>query len=664
MSYSNYKEAVKARAVKKFVAENNRAPTLTELTEIVKEESAKYPGVDKIGFSSFDLDGPQFRERSSAEKENKNRAALYDDHQVISNQLKKLGNQLEDSFRGFLGAINKNKRLASKVEARLDNLLLLTDNQDLFAYGIEETFDTQENIDLVNSTAAVESGYCTLARDGYQKYDLSDFSIAASVQSTKGFLTTINNNEPEALKAIDGLLWDYLVYTKYQTGRVVLSLDVVMNQPSYVGDLRLSISNIAVNNKLTITVLYSLDGSNYTAVEPAEQVLDSNSFQINIGESDVKKIRIMLSKTAADTSTVSNNQFIYVFSLDALEIFSDEYTRDQQSVLYAGPYEITDENNNPVYFSKATIDACVIQGEDTSINFYLSQDNSTWYPVSYTGQSVGVVTFSSADFEVSRAAVDDSQGFDVILDAPVFLSVASATDAVLNTAISSAYKDKYSNNTLVLKRNVVSTGTPYGVASGWFFDQDKQLYRTTVHVTQPDGTGIDFGDSGVFVNGVLRTGMVLLLPGYTVIETNSLNWKEVPSGLRTEEEVKTEDPLYPYNHRYLIEGYSYDNDFVGRKIYSGVEEYFGIKMRYVSPEEFELDSNKKNLEIFTIDRDFGISYLKVKANKNDTSWNTERYNVKWNISDSGSNVLYVKAELETSDATNSPKIDHYKVRVI
>lgn len=659
--YKNYDDILKKRAVEKFFKTNNRAPSRTELLEIVAAEKELYPAVEKVGLSGYDLIAPQFRAQSSVAAENKNRKAMFEDHLVFTTRLKNLQKELEDNFRGFLGSVNRTQSLASKIEARLDNLLLLVDNQDLFAYGIEETFDSQEHIDFTNSTVAIENGFCTLARAGYQKYSFSDFELTTSVQSEKGFISVVNSSSVDALKSIDGSIWDYIVYTKYKTGRVSLVLDIEMRDPSFVSDLRVSLANISVNAKLTVTVLYSLDGSNFTALEPAEQVVDSNSFQINVGRADIKKLKILLSKTVADQQTGTGNQHLYIYSVDAIEIFNDAYTSTKQSVLYAGPYKILNESGSPVLFSKATLDACVIQNPNTSINFYLSQDGNTWYAVNYTGESFGVVTFGSSAFEDSRSAVNSNFAYNAIVEPPVFIAHNAGVDAVLNTVISNNYNSKVNAQSISIKRNIPHSETVYGVASGWFFDAGRDTYKTTVEVAQPEGIAIDFGNSVVLINGTTRQGVVRLPVGQTVIETSALNYKTIPTNLLTEAEVRAADPLYPYNHKYLIEGYVYRNDFAGKKVYPGVGTYYGLKMVYVSPEEFETTTR---LDAFTLDKDFGTTYIKVKANKADGSWIEEQFDVKWMVSDSATNNLYVRADLETSDSSFSPKIDHFKVRVI
>ena len=59
-------------------------------------------------------------------------------------------------------------------------------------------------------------------------------------------------------------------------------------------------------------------------------------------------------------------------------------------------------------------------------------------------------------------------------------------------------------------------------------------------------------------------------------------------------------------------------------------------------------------------------YFKVKVDKTDASWASEKYEVDWVLQADtvNGNSVYVKAVLSTTDNTKTPIIDYFRVRVV
>ena len=55
--------------------------------------------------------------------------------------------------------------------------------------------------------------------------------------------------------------------------------------------------------------------------------------------------------------------------------------------------------------------------------------------------------------------------------------------------------------------------------------------------------------------------------------------------------MKAADPLYPYNHKLIIEGFAYDTSFGGDRVYLGADIVAQFRSRRTSP--FDLESNPK-----------------------------------------------------------------------
>ena len=663
-----YKQKLKERAIAAFIKENSRTPTDAELIDLVLREYKRYPSVDEVGISGFDIERPQFQEASSAVQENANRVALFDDLTTVAKRIDNLNLLLDDSFRGFKGTVRRTKHSLSQIEARLDNLLLLNGNVDAFVYGTEETFDLQDKIDFTKTTASVESGYVTLGRNGYSTLDLAEVSISYSTTSEKGYIGTQNTSPIDFLKEDDGTLWEHLVYTKQRSGRVSVTVELDLITPTYVGDVRFTGGNIGVNQHTTATMLYSLDGQTFSALEPAEIALTGDEYQFNIGLEGVHKVRLMLSKGVSDNVTTTSGQYVYVFNLDSLKIFTDTYGAGAVSELRAGPYSIVNELGDPIYFTKATCSACVITDEDSSVSFFLSKDNVSWSPVDVKGNGLNYVSFASGTKEGSYDVVDTALEAGALIDEIAgFEDIDLTYEAALNIFVPEAFVDDLSLRNIVIKRNIVGaiqTEDIYQAPPGWYFDSNTSQYTTTIYVDATEGRLFDLGPTGAYVNGNLLAGEVLLRKGYTVFATSDSNWQAITDDITTLSALKRADPLYPYNHKHMVEGYAYPDSYTAERIYNGVDEYFGRLLQYVPPEQFNADDWDTDLGIYTVDNPSGNMYFRVKVDRTDASWLNEEFDVDWLVHSDTSNSIYVKAILSASDSAQTPVIENFKVRVI
>ena len=186
-----------------------------------------------------------------------------------------------------------------------------------------------------------------------------------------------------------------------------------------------------------------------------------------------------------------------------------------------------------------------------------------------------------------------------------------------------------------------------------------------MYVKDAEGREIDFVPKSLKINGQLVNGKVVLAQGYSVITMFSGNWVAIEDGIITESDLRQEDSLYPYNHKYLVEGYNYPYGYVGDKIYNEFDEMFAYKLNYVSPELFSV-LDKQDSEYYTSytisDEDEG-SYFLIKVNKKHGDWKTEKALAVWNMREEEGNELFVKAVLRTAQPGTTPCIESFKMRV-
>lgn len=682
---TEYDTALRARLVQEYISENSRAPSIDELNSLMIHGRRQYSSLDAVGFSGFDVETVSYGETASADKENTMRLALFDDLKVIDEKLDHISGVFELSMRGLIGTSRAIGRGLTALESRLDNLILMNESSDLFVYGAEETFDNQDKIDFSRTTASVETLYCTMGKAGYNYINLSDAKITSSITSDRALLSVQTTTSIEHLKSDDGIMWEQLVYTNYELGRVSLTINIELAEPADVSSFRFSGVPTAINSHLTATVFYSTDGVAYTSVDPIEKVITTSEVEFSIGIDRVTDLRIIFSKNAADSSTSTTKQYVYVFSLDGLKIYTDGFKQNVTSTLYAGPYTFYDEEGDLVKFSRAAFSVCDQQPTGTSISYFLSNDNVNWLSVLLDDvQTASVASFEDGSMTGSYDSYDSSLSLSNILDNVTDLSLSRATEAILNIVVMADYTERLIKNSVVIQRNtpynsysgVTLFGNIFGVERGWFnYDPtanqqliaspSNQAYLiTTVYVVNAAGINIDLGHTSAIVNGNTVSGLVLLAPGYNTFATHRTNYQVIDSGITSIANLRRADPLYPYNHKYLIEGYNYPASFSGEHLYPGAGTNFGYKMRYTSNEEFSDPDNSNDLTIFTLDETTSNTVFKIKTNKSDSSWTDEQFSATWSIRGLASEEVWVKAILQASDSNKTPSIESYKIRVI
>lgn len=670
---NKYEKALKKRAVSDYIKENDRAPSKEQVFELMDQYRVLYPNLNDVGFSGIDTEKIGVKLPSSSAVENKNRDAFYDDMVVISEKSEELIELLEDSFRGFKATSTRCNKILNQVNLKLNNLLLLSGRTDAFVYGIEETFESQENIDLENSTVSVEVGYVTIGRVGYTKASLEEMNLFVSSFGTNPVQFTKSVSELNSLKSQDGTIWEYHVYTSNPMGKVICAIDMESEEEDgiYVGDVRLTGNPTNSNSIMTATLFYSVDGQTFSVVKPVEKEFEAGENQFSVGVDGVKALRLLLTKKAADDIPDDPNaDCLYIFSLDSLEIFVDRYDEPKlgASFLYAGPYNVLDEMGNPVYFTSATIagDVCCALPDGTSVSFYLSKDNSTWFPINWKGESIDIIRFEKTNPAGSFDYIDDSNSANALTDTPPSIAeIDYGEEAFCNLYITESFYDRFIQQTCVVKRNLPMAGTDlYGISSGWFIDTETMQYRCSFIVESIEGRYINLGNTSAYLDGRLVSGTIHIAQGTHDFSTNYTNWYEVDSGILTAIDLEEKDPVYPFNHKFIVEGYEYASSFDGEQLYTGFDEYFGASLKYVTPEEFRGSENVGNLYIYTIENYDDELYFKVKIDPSDSSWTSEQIEISYLLRSNSSNTLYVKAALRTNDPSQTPHLNSFKVRVI
>ena len=145
-SRDQYRVALRRKVVLDYIEKTGRSPSRSEIIDLMRKAKKDYPDIDNFGFSGYDLTVPSAKDISSSSNWNNNSKNIRRDCLVLNEKIKEISDLIEDHYRAFKSTVDKAHKLNKSIEARLNNLLLLSGRTDVFVAGVEETFDTNEKI--------------------------------------------------------------------------------------------------------------------------------------------------------------------------------------------------------------------------------------------------------------------------------------------------------------------------------------------------------------------------------------------------------------------------------------------------------------------------------------------------------------------------------------
>jgi hypothetical protein len=662
---NRYSEELKRKIVQDFIKENKYAPSRDQIKDLEREAYKKYTDLERYGFSGFDIHKTRFKESFSCEHENANRETIRRDFLVANSNIQNLNDQIEENHLVFNKNFNRISKFLDTLELKLNRLILLNSDSDLFLYGFEETFENVSKINFEKTDAEVNNGYVTLSKNSLQKIGENEYTLKSSISSSgniigEGELDNINN-----LKRLDGSYYKALIESKSIDQIVQLNIFVDFKKETYIGELKITGDSIESNSKSYYNISYNVADESYVPIKPRNKRFSSGENYTAIGKT-VKGLKISLFKEKADIIDTLTNKYYFSFALDNIEFTKNIFEKNSESTLYAGPYEVIDENGNALNFNMATIasNTCCITPEKTSVSFFLSKDEINWHSIEYqSNKQSELVKFGNIVDNSILSVKDNTKGmFDFVYDNN--LTESTFEEVLFNFEIEPKELEKINLRNVILERNIASEEDLYDSKAGWFFDKEKSNYRCYFYIDSVEGKTIDFGPNSCKIDGKLTSGVVSIDSGYHLFETSSSNWKHIESNLKNAKILEERDDLFPYNHKYLIEGYNYSSSFNGDKVYLGMDKCFASLLKYVPIEVFYMKANNENLDIFTFEEIDGICYFKVKILNSDSSWMREKNNVIIQKQVSDSNKMYVKAIIKSNDEGISPHINSFSIRVI
>lgn len=593
---------------------------------------------------------------------------------------------------------------AKRLEDKVDSLLLLTNNTEGYFGAVEDNFADMSLVDTENTTASVNSQeqrvtlnagseIGTITQINTTKLTSNDvaFYPLNRDSSTRYYPVGIGNNLHQVFKTENTSWVGKIVSSK--PGSMTSELKAkISSEDQEISKVSVVVYSPNTSNRSTITIQYSTDGYNWFLPSTLET---TKSFKGVISWSfppiSLRWIKFIIYKPYSDSSNLDHYEYMY--SIRSIKLFSNAYHETRGTLFYSSSLSAENADGDTLGFFKAELNTCQFTPNETSIRYSLaaSKDNSTWTDwheivpfddslsslpkvVNFAGISLYDNTLEDTDTVYS--SLEAGQLTSLLDDSDVQYRFTKPNIAIINTKIvvPSTIEENIVANTIQVWRNIrvpdsyPDTYKVRDVARGWTLEGQK--YSCYFEILSASGRIVDFGDRSCIIDGQERTGIVNLASGVHKFETLAENWHDISndiSNITNESYLQSIDPLYPHNHKLLIEGIPYPVGFEGEQIYFGMDLSAAYYCTRTTMFNLYEDSSKFNVfaikNIGTSDNILGVF---MRYDPNNTDYINEYSIIKWQSADTNvTSYKYIKlkAELSSDNTDVSPEITGYRIKL-
>jgi len=721
--YDTYAEIVVENILRE-VLRSGTAPTLSEIL-------ARFDTFT----TSNDLSQPLFTAdtyqvtvlgSSSAAAYNTGNQLIQQDTQVLYTHMLRLGNKSMESFNRWRQEAEQLEIELSNLEDRIASLLLLADDTAGYFNFVCDNFRDASKIDQTYSTTRFDlsRGLITLGTSNTSttRIDLSTLDskdLEFTVLSRNNLISTVSASGSKITNAVSdkSSFWQERIYTN-ASKPVTIEFKIKLGAPTTISRIDLDLHSSNSGSAVQVVPLYSVDNYNYHQLPSSDLshlVKDKTSFIFPA--LTASQIKLVMTKTVCDR--IELNKYVYEFGIDEVALFNEGYSTssstDTGSIFISQPLSLLDASNTVQQFNRVALEVCETVPDGTTIDYSIMVSNSSPMPASgvYTDidplnrttinkpttidfgdldtVSVSGVLISYDASETNTALINPDKDYHIIQS-------TSGTTAVISDAIASAKRYNFLNKedkilshcvasgidiadgTLEVWRNINVKGLNTKVrdtTAGWSFNDP--YYTTTVYVDSKTGATVDFGSEQIVIDGKAQTGVVNVSSGNHKVQVHKRNWKKIElAGVTTLAALKTADTLYPYNHRYLVEGFSYPADWLEKKVYRGFDIVAEYLMKQVGPFDLLNNVQPTNYEYYALDRDApdtaviidgsttskpSMDVFLLKANPSQTDFVNERFLIRFKATNTLYSYMRLKAVMKTTDVSLTPVLDSYRIKV-
>lgn len=686
-----YKEYIKEKLLKDFL-KKGKIPSSNEIDEelaAVTSASSNFKNPLLETTNYLILNG----EASSASKVNGIFQAIESDLNIcieaLLDQEKKISNLYDSSFSKLSGLQNQISQLNQTVET----LLFVSKNTDTHQELFYEKF---LSLDMVNQAATtcnidIKVNEVTLKASEQFPIVLSDSVDNITIVPEKNSAIVNSTDVGDMIVAniikTNNKVWMHQLSST--TPLASASIDLIIRIPSLQNEInKMYFEPYAVDLKtqMNIEVSHSKDGLNWIYPDGEYKKRLDKTTTLNFKGLQSEYWRIRFTKFGNDG--FFSNYYAYNFGLKSLMLFGktyDKVSRLDLGYFYSKP--IVFKNNVKV----ANFKVCENKPSNTSISYSVAPIHDS----ELTGVNDGTIPLNQLQYykldftDLDNVTIDflNVANFPVISNLALDNSINYKDRAQYDYCLNHLLGSTYLKGETTIMRNELNQAQ-YSVLGkekvnkekffGWQFDGT--YYYAYIQVESREGVNFDLGSTTMYVNNTKTSGKVFLQQGIHFIVTHRDNWLSLDLTNLPLEADERIDYLYPYNHKYLIEGL--DAILYGRdltvvidgaplidiidpdKVYRTPKRCWGYKMKEVTFDEFTSKSENE-LDVFSYKIDnTNQERIVAKSNEEIGLINSETFSIITKLH-SAENIkgLIFKAVLETSDNKVTPVLTEYLVKI-
>lgn len=670
---------IKEFLIKKYIEENNRTPKQVEVNFLYSELLEANELLEEEGLLASEKGVYcQANEESSSSKYNLAFEKAFIDLNFLLQELQNAKQSQRDIYSDRLRALKTFNSEYKGLERKLNFSILLSQEDDVFSYEIIEDFKDLSKVDIDRSNILhLDNNRVTIGAKKIQVFSVNLNEVSYSVKHRRGNKIAEQINGSFAnITAEDASFFSIESTSSSPDDIVEFVINLSFINERSINELKYITSAIESNSQLSEDCYYSLNGVDFIHVDEYEMSRkvseDRNLITLNNEQSKIdqkiKAIRLVLRKTTYDFK--SSLGYVYNFGLDYIGYIDRSYILSKDSVLYAGPYSIVDEAGEDYNYSIAKIDkgTCCDIPNKTSIDIYLSKDNVNFIRADFNKEHNPIVQFGNNWGDATSfkhfSLINPISENDFILDTNELSLNISEDQDIINLFVPAGNSDKVHFPSLKIKRNLLNkskNGSQDGLYTGW--TKDGNMFSCTFECKVPEGRIVDFGDQDEFIlDKQNRSGPTFIKYGkHTIkIAARFFNNRIVEKDIKSVRELRKKCTNYPFDHRFLIEGFDYQAKFKGARVFLGFESQRATDLKITSLENLKRSNSLSEYAKVSLD---DATYFVV--NKESGFGKQEEFAITYraNLSEDG-NLLYIKAILKTKDPRRAPKIDKIQVRVL
>lgn len=632
--------------------------------------------------------------QSSAASINNTFGLLHSDLSVLYKALIDQGKQsskiFDSSFARLKGFEKRIEDLSEDVESLLFESQYSDRYEDLFYEKFKTNNHINEDLSSIDHDRKTKTIKLKADFSGIIDYEIKSSDLTVKLPNETGVISSaaINNMSPLNIFSEQNTIWQHQVVTSKDFPIMMLDLIVRLGDSSkQINSISIDPADASNRTQISCEISTSVDGLNWSNPdgEWRKRMIGETDFSFKGISPQFIKFRFI--KTGTDAAF--KQSYTYNFGIKNIKFIGSSFNiqkRIKEGTFYSKV--ITPKKNSLI--NKIGIMTCHVKPEGSGIQYALIPLTENQISNFNNGiSSISDFTYYNIDIEKSqeqltfdsKSLLESEQNINNIpLEDAIDYKFKDSSNSSLNQDTSSYLKSE----TIVLRREgnnetFITQGKETFLANapfGWL--DEGEFYTTIVRVTQYGGAKLQLGQTKMIVDGNETSGEVTLSIGFHRIKVFKRNWFSVDL-TSIDENSPNPDVLYPFNHKYLIEGLSetlygidldadqggwtYREKIDPESLYQEQMSHWAIRMKEL--EEFEFHSQKTALDTFCYKLDNnGIERIIVSTpNKNDLLLN-ERFSIitKAQSSDPIKGVI-LKASLSTEDETVTPLICEYLIRI-